>query len=527
MAEEGESRQLRMVSDGPTLDAFLDDFSFVTIIRGPWASGKSVACITKMYRIANMQRPNGAGVRKTRWAVIRNSYPDLQETTVKTWLDWFPEDLYGQLRRSRPFQHVIRVPGMPYRGKPTTVEMEVLFIALDDENDRKKLLSMELTGIWVNEAREVDKGIIDDAIGRTGRYPSKRDGGHSWSGALMDTNAPAETHWLPIMMGESLAPEDMSDDEREGLARPADWTYYVQPGALLMQKDTTGKVIFVKNPLAENIRNLTDGFDYYLRRVGGKPISWVRVNFCNLLGTSVQGKPVWPTFARERHVAAAPLPFDPNRHLYIGIDQTGRNPAAVAGQFNAKWQIIAELVGKDISSDAFAPQVKRWVSNLVSGAGLSIDKVRMSFYRDPHDQKNATDDDTAQLVYRKHGILLIPAPGANGIKTRTETVETLFDNDKIIISPTCTRYIAACEGGYRFKKLKIAGIDAYEPEPDKRNGHADIADASQYLFLGAGEGRKMIVSPNTATPKKVATGYKPGQNRTDIWKNRRAARASA
>jgi hypothetical protein len=110
--------------------------------------------------------------------------------------------------------------------------MEVIFIALDDENDRKKLLSLELTGVWVNEAREIIKGIIDDIIGRTGRYPSKRDGGHSWSGCIMDTNAPAETHWLPIMMGESHAPEDMSEDEREGLVMRPDWTYYVQPGAL-------------------------------------------------------------------------------------------------------------------------------------------------------------------------------------------------------------------------------------------------------------------------------------------------------
>jgi hypothetical protein len=109
--------------------------------------------------------------------------------------------------------------------------------------------------------------------------------------------------------------------------------------------------------------------------------------------------------------------------------------------------------------------------------------------------------------------LLIPAPGGNGIKHRTETVETLFDNDKITISPTCTRYIAACEGGYRFKKLKIAGIDAYEPEPDKRNGHADIADASQYLFLGAGEGRSMLKGSEPRKPVVITTGYRPGQHR--------------
>jgi hypothetical protein len=432
------------------------------------------------------------------------------------------------MRRSRPFQHIIRVPGAPDgRGRPTTVEMEVLFIALDDEEDRKKLLSMELTGIWVNEAREVAKGIIDDAIGRTGRYPSKRDGGHSWAGALMDTNAPAETHWLPIMMEESLAPEDMPEDEREGLKRPADWSYYVQPGALIQVKDSQGKVTgFAPNPMAENIRNLTEGFGYYLKRMGGKSRAGVRVNFCNRLGTTVAGKPVWPTFARERHVAAEPIRFDPNLHLYVGIDQTGRNPAATAGQARGgRWRIGWELVGKDIGSEQFAPQVKRWLSNIAATAALSLEQIRVSFYRDPHDQKNATDDDTTQLVYRKHGILLIPAPGANGIKHRTETVETLLDNDKVTISPTCTRLIAACEGGYRFKKLKIAGVEAYEPEPDKRNGHADIADSLQYLFLGAGEGRKMVQGSHQAQPSKVARGYKPGENRGS-YRRRSRSRAA-
>ncbi len=51
------------------------------------------------------------------------------------------------------------------------VDMEVLFRALDRPDDAKKVLSLELTGAWVNEAREVPKGIIDALGDRTGRYP--------------------------------------------------------------------------------------------------------------------------------------------------------------------------------------------------------------------------------------------------------------------------------------------------------------------------------------------------------------------
>lgn len=503
-----------MTPDGPVLNAFIQDWAFVTIIRGPWGSGKSVACCGKLYLAANMQDPDRHGVRRSRWFVVRNTYPDLQETTVKTWLSWFPEEIYGPLRRSRPFQHVIKVPGAPHNGRPTTVEMEVLFLALDDDEDRKKLLSMEFTGGWVNEAREIAKPIIDDLIGRTGRFPSMRDGGPTWAGVIMDTNAPTETHWLPVMMGEVPMPEDMSEDDQAGLEKPKDWNYYVQPGALMEKRDEiTKEISYVPNPAAENTRYLKDGVGWYLQRLGGKTRSWIRINFCNKLGVMVAGKPVWPTFARERHVALRAIPFDPSLHLYVGIDQTGRNPAAVAGQVRGgRWRVIGELVGKDISSDLFAPQVKRWLANLVAPSGLSVAQVRISFYRDPHNQRNDTDDNSSDLVYRKHGILLVPAPGGNGVKHRTETVEALFDNDKITVSPTCTRYIAACEGGYRFRKLNVSG-EVYDSEPDKRNGHADVADASQYMFLGAGEGREMMKGSEVRKPAVVATGYRPGQHR--------------
>lgn len=525
--EAARPAQMTMTPDGAVLSAFMQDWAFVTIIRGPWGSGKSVACCGKLYNAACLQEPDVAGVRRSRWFIVRNTYPDLQETTVKTWLSWFPEEIYGPMRRSRPFQHTLKVPGAPDRyGRPTVVEAEFLFLALDDEDDRKKLLSMEFTGGWVNECREIDKAIIDDLIGRTGRFPSMRDGGPTWAGVIMDTNAPAETHWLPIMMGEVPVPEDMSEEDRDALKRPADWNYYVQPGALIEQKDGQGKFLgFEPNPAAENVKWLKDGHGWYMQRLGGKTRSWIRVNFCNLLGTSVSGKPVWPTFARERHVASEPIAFDPTLHLYVGIDQTGRNPAAIAAQvYQGRWRVIAELVGRDVPSDAFAPQVKRWLSNLTATAGLSLAQVRVSFYRDPHEQKNFTDNNSSDQVYRKNGILLIPAPGGNGVKHRTETVETMFDNDRIEVSPTCTRYIAACEGGYRFRKLNISG-EYYDPEPDKRNGHADIADASQYLFLGAGEGRTMMNGGAAAQPVVTASGYKPRQNRADLWKQSRRRRA--
>lgn len=504
MSAAEQSQQTRMVPDGVVLSAFMQDWNFVTSIIGPWGSGKSVACIGKMYAAAASQLPAKDGVRRTRWAVIRDSYPNLQETTIKSWLDWFPESVYGSMRRSRPMQHVIRVAGAPQNGRPTTIEMEVLFLALSEDEDRRKLLSMELTGAWINEARELDKAIIDDVIGRTGRYPSMRDGGATWAGVFLDSNAPSDTHWLAVISGMVPPPEDLTEEQAEALKKPENWSFYTQPGALIEIKDAAGRVTgYEPNPIAENVKYLRGGHDWYLERVGGKPRAWIRVNFCNKLGQMISGKPVWPNFERERHIAAADIPFDPNLTLHVGLDSTGRNPSMVCGQVrNNRWALIGELVVRDVPTETFAPMVRRKLTDIIRPAGKTLEMVTVAFYRDPHSQRSDIDDRTVDQVFRKYGMKLMPAPGGNTIQHRLDTVEVIIDTFRILFSPSCRMTIAACDGGYRYRRLQVSGREEYSPEPEK-NAHSNPADALQYMLLGAGEGRAMVKGGDL--PKAINT----------------------
>ena len=182
---------------GPIAKEFMKDESFVRGIRGPVGSGKSVTCCMEIMRKAVNQAPNSAGVRRTRWAVIHNTNPQLKTTTIKTWRDWFGDEV-GKFVWSPPYTHLVNF-SLPDK---TSVELEVIFLALDKQEDVKKLLSLELTGVWLNEARELPKSIVDACTMRVGRFPSMRDGGPSWFGVIMDTNAPDETHWWGIMAGE-------------------------------------------------------------------------------------------------------------------------------------------------------------------------------------------------------------------------------------------------------------------------------------------------------------------------------------
>jgi hypothetical protein len=75
-------------SESPTVYDFIQSRSFVTGMMGPVGSGKSYACAAKIFIQAVKQKPSPIdNIRYSRWAVVRNSYPMLKTTTIKTWLD--------------------------------------------------------------------------------------------------------------------------------------------------------------------------------------------------------------------------------------------------------------------------------------------------------------------------------------------------------------------------------------------------------------------------------------------------------
>ena len=108
--------------DGEILKQFMKDESFFRGLRGPVGSGKSVSCCIEIMRRALMQEPAEDGTRYSRWAVIRNTNPQLKTTTIKTWVYWFPEDAWGKFNYSVPYTHHI---------KKGDLDLEVIFLALD------------------------------------------------------------------------------------------------------------------------------------------------------------------------------------------------------------------------------------------------------------------------------------------------------------------------------------------------------------------------------------------------------------
>ena len=473
---------------GEVLKEFLKSSAFVRGCRGPVGSGKSVGCCIEIFRRACEQEPGTDGVRRTKWAVIRNTNPELRTTTIATWLSWFPENEWGNFRWSPPFTHHIK------RGD---VDLEVLFLPLDTPEDVKKLLSLELTGVFINEAREVPKAIIDAATSRVGRFPSLKDGvGPTWYGVIMDTNAPETEHWWPIMSGETPIPDHMSQDEALMLVKPDNWEFFTQPAGMLEERtkgnELTGYEI---NPLAENVGNLPP--KYYDNMVRGKMKSWIDVYVLNRLGSTAEGKPVYQGFAEKTHVAKNPIPLG-MMDVYCGID-FGLTPAAAFAQrtANGRWTCIGELVCTDMGAKRFAEVIRRYVTD-------TFEEQTIHFYGDPTgDYRAGTDETTPFDMMRAAGIRVLPAP-SNDPVLRVEAVNAVLsrmvDGEPgfLIDKPKCPVLVTGFLGGYHYRRLQVSG-ERFEDRPNK-NKFSHIHDALQYAILGAGEGRELVRSARPLQP---------------------------
>ena len=486
----------------------MKDSNFFRGIRGPVGSGKSVACCVEVFRRSLEQKKNDQGIRKSRWAIIRNTNPQLRTTTIKTWLDWFPEDVWGKFHWSVPYTHHIQ---------QDELDIEILFLALDRPEDVKKLLSLELTGIWINEAREVPKSIIAACTMRVGRYPSMREGGASWSGVIADTNAPEEDHWWAIMAGEVPIPDYIPREQAQMLIKPDNWSFYVQPSAMKEKLDEKGDVdSYEVNKSAENISNILE--TYYPNLIRGKTKSWIDVYVMNKLGSIQEGKPVYPQFVSETHIAEEEIPIAVGVPLYIGVD-FGLTPAAVFGQkVRGRWLLQSEIVAIDMGIVRFAELLRQEIATRFSGLDVNI-------IGDPAgDFRAQTDESTPFQILRGAGLRAIPAP-SNSVDLRLESVASQLTKmadgqPAFLIDRRCPTLIKGFQGGYCYRRMQVSG-ERYDDKPEK-NMYSHIHDALQYLMLGAGEGRQLIAGQQPLSSFNAKKDYdvfkrKPITQRFNFW----------
>jgi hypothetical protein len=474
-------------SQSPTVYKFLQSNAFVRCIIGAVGSGKSYACAAEIMMRAVKQKPSPIdGIRYTRFAVVRNSYPMLKTTTIKTWHELIPENVFGSMNWTPPLTHHIRLPS---RGDAAGIDCEVIFLALDTPKDVRKLLSLELTGCWVNEARELPKAVIDGITHRVGRYPTKRDGGATWHGLWLDSNPSDSDHWIANMMAEKVKGKFA-------------WQFFHQPAGVvevppdkLPEMPEANEHCFAGgkwwkiNEKAENLNNLPAG--YYQQMLPGKNLDWIRCYAQGQLTFVKEGRSVWEEYNDQ--MMSGVVEYEPSLPLQIGLD-FGLTPAAVIGQrsLSGQWLILHEIVSFDMGLERFTTQ-------LITEINTRFPKAEIKIWGDPAGvARDQIYETTAFEHLRSIGLNAQPAP-SNNFKVRREAgaapmLRLIKSKPGLMVNVDCKQLRKALSGGYHFKRVNMgAGQERFRDEPNK-NDSSHVGDAFGYLLLGGGEHKRLTRS---------------------------------
>jgi len=482
----------------PTAPRFHLSQGKVRVLAGPIGGGKSVSCVMDLLHWAMNQQPNELGVRRTRFAIIRNTVDQLKTTTMKTLFEWLPPGAFGE-HRIVDKTFTLRMTLDDY----TTVESELLFLSLDNPADTRKALSLELTGCWLNEAREIHPDVIEVMPTRTGRFPKEvrsKGYGCTRSGMIMDTNMPAGDSWFGKRM----------QDDKSG------WDVFIQPPAAIGVEDYLMKYgedagdggegeVFVDfdgrewaiNPEADNLANLKA--DYYPTAISGKSKDFVDVYVLSRYGRELGGAPVYENvWKRDFHVldegasgsglGKARALVSSEYPVIVGLD-FGRTPSAVFLQSDPRGRItvLSELVSENCGIERFIKDFLRpHIHERYPRASFVVAPDPAGYHKQQIGEMSLVD------IVKKAGFK-VSRPVSNDPEKRIAAVEQVLMEQvdgkaRFRVSPDCVRLIKGFDSGYRYRQKKNGEL---EMSPDK-NAYSHPHDALQYgvmvLAQGAGSG---------------------------------------
>ena len=413
---------------------------FYDYIIGPVGSGKTTGLFFKLVYMAGLQAPSPIdGVRYSKAVIVRNTFPQLRDTTIPSWKYWFKDGIAGEWQKTEN-RFILRY---------ADVECEVLFRALDTPDDVDRVLSLEVTFVILDEFVTLKKEIVEAIAARAGRYPPKIDGGATNWGVWGSSNPGNEDSWWY----EHLVSTEL----------PSHTNLYVQPSGT--------------SPDAENLENLPGQQNYYPSLVEGKSEEWVKQFIECQWGFSLDGRPVFPMFRPDMHVSKKPLLPNPYMQLVVGVDPGRGSGAIVIGQedLHGRLLIYDEIITKGKGAErVILEHLKPLLRHKYPGFKVVIAP-------DPSANNGGQTDERSIIdVYRKH--FTVKYESNNTLTPRLEAVEHYMTRltdvgPALLIDLRCKQLTRAFSGGYRYT---INRKDMESPTPEK-NPYSHPADAAQYL----------------------------------------------
>jgi hypothetical protein len=238
------------------------------------------------------------------WALIRDTWENMQATTQKTFFEWFPPGVMGEYHATKKV----------FKWASGVAQGEVQFLGMDDPQDASKLMSRTLAGFGIDEpAPAIGSSGVDELIFTIG-MSRLRQPGMKWYSAKLAENNPDEQHWTY---------KQFVSEKKEGF--------------MVWQPTSPENTLHLPSNYYEGLRQTFSHRPDLLRRfVDGE------------FGFQQMGKAVTPQWNDKLHLATG-LAVLPRSEVYILWD-FGHNPTAIFTQKSpmGQWLILDALVGEGI-----------------------------------------------------------------------------------------------------------------------------------------------------------------------------------
>jgi hypothetical protein len=428
----------------PTLKLFHEDSSVIRCIVGPVGSGKTTAAALEVGIFLPQHLLQEYGIKKTRWVVVRNTYVELRDTTLRTVREWFPEAFNSKDWSESQMILIIKGEG--------GYEAEILFRSCDRPEHIKKLKSLEITGYWIDESIEVPREIKLMLKNRIGRYPKK----------------------CPEKYGlETTNPPDVEHETY------TEFAWHSPPPGPLPAKDPLPGHRGYWQPPRENDKNLPPGYYESLRLIYRDNPDWVDMYIDGKPGVIIVGRLVYNNFRRAYHVAKDPIPWM-GGELIMGWDNSGNCPACVVAQIPGPRQIhiLREYYSDKMGIVDFTSYVVQQLNQAFPGQ-KDVDHWGDPAANQKYPKKEGGFTSNADLM-ADCGVDV--APSEQNFQARIESVDQQLGRiDGVLIDPSCTRLINGFLGGYCYPPNKSLQGE-YLPNVLK-NKYSHVHDALQYLMV--------------------------------------------
>lgn len=489
---------------GPVGQGFMNSQEFVRFIMGPMGSGKTTLCLFDALIKAAMMPKGKDGNRHFSGVVIRDTYPNLWDTTIRSWHKFFPQEMGKWVgARGRQAEHKLEIRN-PIDNSITYFSMR--FTALADQSVEDALKGNEYTWAFMSEANLQIEDVLTYLIGRVGRYPGPNIMGPDaefWYGIVGDLNPPDTDDWVFKRFIEKKEDGDLLE-------------FYRQPGG--------------RDPKAENVSNLPKGYYERLIKANASNEWWIRRNVDGMFGYSRDGMPVYSQYDDVLHASEKPLEADPSLPLRLSFDQGITQPTMVVKQFDpAKQQVrvLAEYAPGRASPTFFARGCKSLIQTQFPGLRLmnhgTVDPAGLQ-----GEIKEEAVFSWAQMVGHELGLALIPAE-TNELDPRIDVVGQLLTYNPfpgvpaLLISSACPILRKGFNSHYRFKR-KPGLYNRYSEKPEK-NFEANVMEALQYGLMdifglqgiiggairdGTGARQSGVHDPYADSREQMQSAVKPG-----------------